>query len=165
MGSKSCQYEQAVDRPLAASEQRQWHRGHGGVHGEWVDGEPASTLIRNHRGVVSGAASETTGERALIDRFHRTHRQRIQTSGQPKVYCQAISDNPRQTTDHAPHCSKDQRPRARTSTGAAAEPDGGLPPLATARKKIEELWVKRNVGTGSGGFTGRGCSRSAMKRI
>jgi hypothetical protein len=123
-------------------------------------GEPASTLVGDQRGVVRGPASETDGGRTLIDRFHRTHRQRIQTVGADKGYF-AQSFLTALFGDASPRTLRPRRPDRRR---CISECVGWVGRWVTAfrsgrARRLKSCGARRNVGTPSANC------RSEMKRM
>jgi len=104
-----------------------------------------------------GPASETDGGRALIDRFHRTHRRRIQTIGADKGYfAQSFLRGlfKRRITPHIAAKTTGREPvhhRVRRLSWTA-----GYHLSQRARKKIEELWGEAKCWHGFRRFRRRG---------
>ncbi len=104
-----------------------------------------------------GPASETDGGQALIDRFHRTHRRRIQTVGADKGYfAQSFLRGlfKRRITPHIAAKTTGRAPvhhRVRRLSWMA-----GYHLSQRARKKIEELWGEAKCWHGFRRFRRRG---------
>lgn len=113
-----------------------------------------------------GPASETDGGRQLLDRFHQTHRLRIQTVRADKGYFAKSFLTALLRRRITPHV-------AAKTTGREAVHQRvrrlnrtvGYHLSQRARKKLEELWARPNAGTGSGGFGAEDGYRSEMRPL
>ncbi|THJ19980.1 MAG: hypothetical protein CAF45_015380 [Nitrospira sp. CG24E] len=99
-----------------------------------------------------GPASETDGGCKLLDTFHQSHAQRIQTVGADKGYF----PKPFLTAHPAPYCGEDHGTGGRASAGAAAGRTVRYRLSQRARKKIEELWGEAKCWHGFRRFRRRG---------
>ena len=86
-------------------EQGQWDGGHGGLYRQWIDGEPASASPRHQCRNVPRARFRDGRRAAHSRRVSLQARATHPHSGRGQgVFCQAVSDGSRATTDPPAHC-------------------------------------------------------------
>ena len=113
-----------------------------------------------------GPASETDGGRQLLDRFHQTHRLRIQTVGAEKGYFAKPFLTALFRRRITPHIAATtigrevvhQRVRRLSRTGATASRNG-------RGRRSKSGGARRTAGMASGGFADGGCSKSETRPI